>query len=147
MSLFNSILKFKIYNPAFQVMRPAMTPVTFKPTLIQTQGILRRGFTYSTVKYNELETKAEMEKAMNEIEELFGIAKDEMEYAEESHGSVYYQEEYTTAKNAVNECLNAYESFLKDLPSDEMRNEVSGKVGMKLKELKMAFEALPLDDH
>ncbi|KAI9303651.1 hypothetical protein BJ944DRAFT_231981 [Cunninghamella echinulata] len=128
-------------------MRPSMTLVTLKPTLVPFQGIARRGFINSSVNYTDIDTKAGMEKAMNEIEELFGIAKDEMEYAEESHGSVYYQEEYTTAKNAVEECLNAYDTFLKELPTDEMRNEVNGKVGMKLKELKMAFEALPLDDH
>ncbi|CAO3600624.1 unnamed protein product [Absidia cylindrospora] len=70
-----------------------------------------------------------------------------MEYAEESHGSVYYEEDHVTAKKAVDECLDAYNNFLKDLPSDDMRQEVQGKVGMKLKELKMAFEALPVDDH
>lgn len=70
-----------------------------------------------------------------------------MEYAEESHGSVYYQEDHATAKKAVDDCLDAFDAFVKDLPTDAMRQEVQGKVGMKLKELKMAFDALPVDDH
>ncbi|KAF7722847.1 hypothetical protein EC973_002649 [Apophysomyces ossiformis] len=80
---------------------------------------------------------------MNHIEELFTAAKDEMEYADESQGSVYYRDDYQTAKKAVKECLEAYEAFLQELPTDEMRNEVRTKTGMKVRELKMAFEALP----
>ncbi|ORX49103.1 hypothetical protein DM01DRAFT_1338288 [Hesseltinella vesiculosa] len=88
-----------------------------------------------------------MEMAMNTIEDLFAIAKDEMEYAEESHGSTYYQDDHATAHKAVKDCLAAYDTFLTDLPTDELRNEVETKVGMKIKELKMAFDAMPLDDH
>lgn len=105
-----------------------------------------------------------MEKSMNQIEELFGAAKDEvkrkfsrsfintnalkqLEYAEESQGSIYYHEDRTTAEKAVQDVLNAYDVFLKELPSDEMRNEVKTKVGMKIKELKMTFDALPEEGH
>lgn len=102
-----------------------------------------------------------MEKSMNQIEDLFSAAKDEvnkqdtsfkpwhlklykkLEYAEESKGSIYYHEDHATAESAVSECVEAYNTFLKDLPSDDMRNEVQSKVGMKIKELKMAFESLP----
>ncbi|KAI8368272.1 uncharacterized protein BYT42DRAFT_586008 [Radiomyces spectabilis] len=91
--------------------------------------------------------KERMEAAMNKIEELFAAAKDEMEYAEESQGSVYYHEDRVTAEKAVKDCIDAFDTFLKDLPTDEMRAEVQGKVGMKIKELKMAFEALPEEGH
>lgn len=115
-------------------------------------------------RYSTVSSAKNMEEAMNNIEELFSAAKDEvrvinaplflnetnffhvphqMEYAQESVGSVYYHEDRVTAENAVKECLKAFDNFLKDLPSDEMRNEVQAKVGMKLKELKMEFEALP----
>ncbi|KAI9275471.1 hypothetical protein BDA99DRAFT_419237, partial [Phascolomyces articulosus] len=87
--------------------------------------------------------KQNMEEAMNNIEELFSIAKDEMEYALESVGSVYYHEDRATAEKAVHDCLGAFDKFLMDLPTDEMRNEVQGKVGMKIKELKMEYESLP----
>ncbi|KAL1931362.1 hypothetical protein VTP01DRAFT_9504 [Rhizomucor pusillus] len=125
------------------------------PVIVACRGLPR----YSTVS-----SAKNMEEAMNNIEELFSAAKDEvrvinaplflnetnffhvphqMEYAQESVGSVYYHEDRVTAENAVKECLKAFDNFLKDLPSDEMRNEVQAKVGMKLKELKMEFEALP----
>ncbi|CAO3581906.1 unnamed protein product [Absidia cylindrospora] len=119
------------------------TPHQLVMPMIQVQTIS----TTRSLKSNDLQTKADMEKAMNDIEELFSTAKDEMEYAEEAHGSVYYHEDHATAKKAVDECLDAYDSFLKDLPTDDMRQEVQGKVGMKLKELKMAFDALPMEDH
>lgn len=66
-----------------------------------------------------------------------------MEYAQESAGSVYYHQDRETAEKAVRECLDAFDEFLNRLPTDEMRNEVQTKVGMKMKELKMEFEALP----
>ncbi|KAI9499568.1 hypothetical protein BDB00DRAFT_794503 [Zychaea mexicana] len=84
-----------------------------------------------------------MEEAMNNIEELFSAAKDEMEFAHESVGSVYYHEDRVTAEIAVGECLQAFDKFLTDLPTDEMREEVQSKVGMKIKELQMEYESLP----
>ncbi|KAG2225020.1 hypothetical protein INT45_003220 [Circinella minor] len=100
----------------------------------------KRAFTVTTVNF---QAQQSMEEDMNNIEELFSIAKDEMEYAQESIGSVYYHEDRVTAENAVNECLEAFNKFLADLPSDEMRNEVQGKVGMKIKKLKMEYDSLP----
>lgn len=106
-----------------------------------------------------------MEESMNKIEELFSAAKDEvicrrdaceqnliawciqLEYADESQGTTYYHEDRTTAEKAVNEVLTAYNDFLDALPSDDMRNEVKTKVGMKMKELKMTFDALPEEGH
>ncbi|KAG1449331.1 hypothetical protein G6F46_010925 [Rhizopus delemar] len=84
---------------------------------------------------------------MNHIEELFSVAKDELEYAEESQGTTYYHEDRTGAEKAVSEVLNAYNAFIDKLPSDEMREEVKTKVGMKMKELKMSFDALPEESH
>ncbi|KAI9266342.1 hypothetical protein EDC94DRAFT_603468 [Helicostylum pulchrum] len=91
--------------------------------------------------------KKEIELSMDKIEELFSAAKDELEYADESQGSVYYHEDLTTAEKAVSEVLSEYERFLKELPSDDMRNEVKSKVGMKMRELKMTFDALPEEGH
>lgn len=70
-----------------------------------------------------------------------------MEYADESQGSVYYHEDRTTAEKAVADVLEAYDVLLKELPSDDMRNVVKSKVDMKLRELKMTFEALPEEGH
>ncbi|CEP17232.1 hypothetical protein [Parasitella parasitica] len=94
-----------------------------------------------------IDSKSSMEDSMNRIEELFSAAKDELEFAEESQGTTYYHEDLTTAGKAVNQVLAAYEEFLDTLPSDDMRNEVKTKVGMKMKELKMAFDSLPEEGH
>lgn len=70
-----------------------------------------------------------------------------MEYADESQGSVYYHEDRTTAEKAVNDVFKAYDEFLTELPSDEMRDVVKSKVSMKMRELKMLYEALPEEGH
>jgi hypothetical protein len=36
---------------------------------------------------------------------------------------------------------------LNELPSEEMRKEVETRVGMKMKELQMTFNALPDEEH
>lgn len=84
-----------------------------------------------------------VEEAINNIEELFGAAKDEMEFAVESQGSVYYHEDRATAQKAVEECLDAFDKLLEELPDDTARDQVRGKIGMKLRELKMEYESLP----
>ncbi|KAG2197589.1 hypothetical protein INT46_000863 [Mucor plumbeus] len=94
-----------------------------------------------------VDSKVNMEESMNKIEELFSAAKDELEYAEESQGTTYYHEDLSTAEKAVNQVLTAYNDFLDALPSDDMRNEVKTKVGMKMKELKMTFDSLPEEGH
>ncbi|KAI8886201.1 hypothetical protein K501DRAFT_244405 [Backusella circina FSU 941] len=111
------------------------TAKPYRNTFCYTQPVVRY-FSSAT------DSSAAMQSSMNRIEELFSAAKDELEYAEESQGSIYYHEDHATAENAVSECLEAYDTFLKDLPSDDMRNEVQSKVGMKIKELKMAFDSL-----
>ncbi|CAO3696464.1 hypothetical protein G6F70_009013 [Rhizopus microsporus] len=96
---------------------------------------------------NDVSTKTELEESMNHIEELFSIAKDELEYAEESQGTTYYHEERVAAEKAVKEVMSAYDTFLSELPSEEMRKEVETRVGMKMKELQMTFNALPDEEH
>ncbi|ORE08279.1 hypothetical protein BCV72DRAFT_93176 [Rhizopus microsporus var. microsporus] len=96
---------------------------------------------------NDVSTKTELEESMNHIEELFSIAKDELEYAEESQGTTYYHEERVAAEKAVKEVMSAYDAFLSELPSEEMRKEVETRVGMKMKELQMTFNALPDEEH
>ncbi|RCH84393.1 hypothetical protein CU097_005533 [Rhizopus azygosporus] len=96
---------------------------------------------------NDVSTKTELEESMNHIEELFSVAKDELEYAEESQGTTYYHEERVAAEKAVKEVMSAYDTFLSELPSEEMRKEVETRVGMKMKELQMTFNALPDEEH
>ncbi|KAI8354652.1 hypothetical protein BD560DRAFT_426714 [Blakeslea trispora] len=97
--------------------------------------------------FSSADTRADMEANMNKIEELYSAAKDELEYADESQGTTYYEEDRSTAKKAVDDVLVAYGEFLQDLPSEEMKQEVNIKVGMKIKELKATFEALPEVGH
>ncbi|CAO3699701.1 unnamed protein product [Rhizopus stolonifer] len=109
---------------------------------------VKRAFSITGCNRNsDVSTKTDLENSMNQIEELFSTAKDELECAEESQGTTYYHEDKSGAEKAVSEVLNAYDTFLLDLPSDEMRNEVQTKVGMKMKELKMTFDSLPEEGH
>ncbi|KAI8984358.1 hypothetical protein BDF20DRAFT_859529 [Mycotypha africana] len=84
-----------------------------------------------------------MEESMNQIEQLYSEAKDEIEYAEDSQGTTYYHEDLATAGKAVDEVFDAYDKFIQSLPTEDMKKEVKQKVDLKMEELKMAFAALP----
>ncbi|KAG0196737.1 hypothetical protein BGX28_009802 [Mortierella sp. GBA30] len=88
---------------------------------------------------------AEVEKGVQNITDLFMVARDELEYAEEARGSVYYNEDKETARQAVQECLDSYDVLLKDL-DDAQKLDVQRKIGLKIMELKSQLDALNAEE-
>ncbi|KAF9186464.1 hypothetical protein BGZ51_001992 [Haplosporangium sp. Z 767] len=88
---------------------------------------------------------ADIEKGVQNITDLFMIARDELEYAEEARGSVYYNDDKETAKEAVQECLSSYDQLLKDL-DDAQKLDVQRKIGLKIMELKSQLDALNAEE-
>ncbi|KAG0256027.1 hypothetical protein BG011_004805 [Mortierella polycephala] len=84
---------------------------------------------------------ADIDKGVQNITDLFMVARDELEYAEEARGSVYYNDDKETAKEAVQECLDSYDQLLKDL-DDAQKLDVQRKIGLKIMELKSQLDAL-----
>ncbi|OZJ02981.1 hypothetical protein BZG36_03147 [Bifiguratus adelaidae] len=78
------------------------------------------------------------------ITALYMAAKDELVYAQESQGSVYYHEDKMTADEAVRECLEAYSVLL--AKSGKEAEQVRTKIGTKMNKLQKAWEALPMEN-
>ncbi|KAG0287957.1 hypothetical protein BGZ96_008192 [Linnemannia gamsii] len=88
---------------------------------------------------------ADVDKGVQNITDLFMVARDELEYAEEARGSVYYNDDKETAREAVQETLDAYAVLLKDL-DDAQKLDVQRKIGLKIMELKSQLDALNAEE-
>ncbi|KAF9127188.1 hypothetical protein BGW39_006059 [Mortierella sp. 14UC] len=88
---------------------------------------------------------ADVDKGVQNITDLFMIARDELEYAEEARGSVYYNDDKETARQAVQETLDAYDVLLTDL-DDAQKLDVQRKIGLKIMELKSQLDALNAEE-
>ncbi|KAG0265745.1 hypothetical protein BGZ95_003228 [Linnemannia exigua] len=88
---------------------------------------------------------ADVDKGVQNITDLFMVARDELEYAEEARGSVYYNDDKETARQAVQETLDAYDVLLTDL-DDAQKLDVQRKIGLKIMELKSQLDALNAEE-
>ncbi|KAF9538895.1 hypothetical protein EC957_006042 [Mortierella hygrophila] len=88
---------------------------------------------------------ADVDKGVQNITDLFMVARDELEYAEEARGSVYYNDDKETAREAVQETLDAYNVLLQDL-DDAQKLDVQRKIGLKIMELKSQLDALNAEE-
>ncbi|KAH7034076.1 hypothetical protein BKA57DRAFT_476481 [Linnemannia elongata] len=88
---------------------------------------------------------ADVDKGVQNITDLFMVARDELEYAEEARGSVYYNDDKETARQAVQETLDAYDVLLTDL-NDAQKLDVQRKIGLKIMELKSQLDALNAEE-
>ncbi|KAF9583874.1 hypothetical protein BGW38_008258 [Lunasporangiospora selenospora] len=86
-----------------------------------------------------------IEKGVQDVTDLFMTARDELEYAEEARGTVYYNDDKEAAKQAVLDCLNRYDDLLGDL-TDEQKLDVQRKIGLKIMELKSQLDALNAEE-
>ncbi|OBZ88765.1 hypothetical protein A0J61_03183 [Choanephora cucurbitarum] len=61
------------------------------------------------------------DKQLDDFEALYKLALDEMDYAIEFQGSIYYNGDLITATEAVDSCLERYKALIHTLPSDRSR--------------------------
>ncbi|KAF9426187.1 hypothetical protein BGZ94_006840 [Podila epigama] len=87
----------------------------------------------------------DIDKGVQEITDLFMVARDELEYAEEARGSVYYNDDKETARQAVQECLDTYDALLKNC-NEEQKLDIQRKIGLKILELKSQLDALNAEE-
>ncbi|KAJ1847616.1 hypothetical protein LPJ73_004205 [Coemansia sp. RSA 2703] len=90
-------------------------------------------------------SSVDIDKEIEAITDLATTAKDEMDFAEESRNSVYYNDDKQTAHEAVDEMTNSYNSLL-DRLSESDRKAVETRIGMKIKEIQSAYEIMTLND-
>ncbi|KAJ2007394.1 hypothetical protein GGI02_002855 [Coemansia sp. RSA 2322] len=88
---------------------------------------------------------ADLDKEIEAITDLATTAKDEMDFAEESRNSVYYNDDKMAAHDAVEEMSAAYNALLMRL-SDSDRSTIETRIGMRIKEIQSAYEIMTLND-
>lgn len=76
-----------------------------------------------------------------ELTSLYMEAKDALEDAQDSWDSTYFDEDFQDARDAVRELGDCYEG-LRGMCSEEEIPELEKVVGLKLEEVKAAFEAI-----
>ncbi|KAJ2809050.1 hypothetical protein H4R20_000414 [Coemansia guatemalensis] len=92
-----------------------------------------------------LSSKVDLDKEIETITDLATTAKDEMDFAEESRNSVYYNSDKVTAHDAVEELKTAYNGLLARL-SDADKEAIRTRIGMKVKEIQSAYEIMTQND-
>ncbi|KAJ2746703.1 hypothetical protein GGI20_001124 [Coemansia sp. BCRC 34301] len=87
----------------------------------------------------------DLNKEIEAITDLATTAKDEMDFAEESRNSVYYNDDKMAAHDAVEEMTAAYNGLLERLSAAD-KNVIEARIGMRIKEIQSAYEIMTLND-
>mmetsp|Transcript_32130 Transcript_32130/g.91137 ORF Transcript_32130/g.91137 Transcript_32130/m.91137 type:complete len:173 (+) Transcript_32130:148-666(+) len=119
-----------------------LAPITLRPSSLRLPGGAQptRSRSSSTV--------AELQGRIDELNDKFVEARDEIELAQDDAETVYFNESVETAKKVVAEVLELWEGVLKDLEPGEKDKLMRG-MGLKMEQLKAELEALNHlhDDH
>ncbi|KAI9480795.1 MAG: hypothetical protein EXX96DRAFT_564163 [Benjaminiella poitrasii] len=90
------------------------------------------------------------EQQLEKVYELYSLAMDEINYAEDSRGSRYYDGDRIAAKEAIDQCEEAYSSLLLLLLSHNHETyllHLQATIGFKIADLKSRYTLLPLQDN
>lgn len=97
----------------------------------------------STTSANSIDYCHELEK----LQALYTLAIDELNYAEDSQGSSYYSGDRVAAREAINNCANAYIELLRHTTDALTREGLQSSMTPKLIKLQKRIDALPeVDD-
>ncbi|KAJ2866365.1 hypothetical protein GGI22_001295 [Coemansia erecta] len=86
-----------------------------------------------------------LKEEIQKITDLAMTAKDEMDFAEESRNSVYYNDDKKAAQEAVDELTNTYNALLGRL-GEQDKSTVDMSIGIKIKEIQTAYEIMTQND-
>lgn len=76
--------------------------------------------------------------------ELYNLAMDELNYAEDSRGSPYYSGDRIAAREAIENCEEAYSLLL--MQTEQTDDHLKSTIGFKISTLRSKYESLPLQD-
>ncbi|KAI8889096.1 hypothetical protein K501DRAFT_239420 [Backusella circina FSU 941] len=88
----------------------------------------------------------DFEKEFKRLQSLYSLAVDELNYAEDSHGSSYYSGDLATARNALDECANCFLYIIQRVQNVHTREHIQATMAPKLFQLQSRIEALPAED-
>ncbi|KAJ2461033.1 hypothetical protein GGF42_000460 [Coemansia sp. RSA 2424] len=128
--------------------RALFTPTTQQQYCQQWQ----RGGSSSVVRHlhaskptKAVKAAVDLDKEIETITDLATTAKDEMDFAEESRNSVYYNDDKMAAHDAVEEMTTAYNGLLERLSAAD-KSAIQTRIGMRIKEIQSAYEIMTLSD-
>jgi hypothetical protein len=78
---------------------------------------------------------------LEDLNEKFVLARDEIECCHEESETVYYDETVAEARKLVEECTSKWQALLDKLPEDE-RGKLQRSMGMKMEQLKVCMPFL-----
>lgn len=78
---------------------------------------------------------------LDEINDLFSQARDEIQFAQGDAGTTYFNESYDDAKSMVDDCVLKFNNLLSRL-SDEEKGKVQRAMGLKIEQLKAELSVL-----
>ena len=87
----------------------------------------------------------DLRKRMDALADLFVEAREEIELADESKGSTYFNEEAEAAQEAVDAALAEYANILGEL-EEPQKGEFQRSNGLKMEQLRAEMELLLEDD-
>jgi hypothetical protein len=125
----------------FTIIAPAQPPLTITNSIYNFNG--RRpsnSSCYSTATTTTATTNEQIEK----LNELYNLAMDEINYAQDSRGSPYYHGDRIAAKEAIENCVSFYKELIAAVVDN---NSVLTRIGNKIDALLVQFDALPLQDY
>ncbi|KAI8647832.1 hypothetical protein BD408DRAFT_407870 [Parasitella parasitica] len=123
---------------------------TKRPSLTGSEGLgivvdkcmspFRRRPSNASSEMSMINTQKETEK----VYELYNLAMDELNYAEDSRGSPYYSGDRIAAKEAIENCEQSYSLLL--ARKDHKDEHLKATIGFKISTLRLKYESLPLQD-
>ncbi|KAI8367585.1 uncharacterized protein BYT42DRAFT_586799 [Radiomyces spectabilis] len=87
----------------------------------------------------------DFQKETEKLYELYAYAVDELNYAEDSHGSPYYSGDRVTAQEAIDGCTDAFMQLLQQTSDINLRTHLQSSITPRLIQLQEKYNALPMD--
>ncbi|CDH56688.1 predicted protein [Lichtheimia corymbifera JMRC:FSU:9682] len=85
----------------------------------------------------------EIDRERERIEEMYAFAMDELNFAEDSQGSPYYEGDRITAHEAIDNCTATFMQLLKHISDHQQRNQLQQDITPRLIHLQERYNALP----
>ncbi|KAI8367462.1 uncharacterized protein BYT42DRAFT_617890 [Radiomyces spectabilis] len=105
-------------------------------------GIFRRRCSHTSSLSSSSNHAIDLEK----IKRLYTLAVDEVNYAEDSRGSAYYQGDLISAREAIDDCINAFMELIQETTDPSLQASVRATIAHKMTELQNRYDALPKPD-
>lgn len=127
------------------IIAPAAAAAAATTTTLAREGATARRAFSSSASSHSASTKSRVD-ALND---MFVEAREEIESAQESVGSTYFNDDYDIAKACVDDVVRAWEELLASMSDENDKAAMRRSMGLKIEQLKGEFALLDHahDDH